>query len=340
MMYGEILKEILSRYEKKRDKNSDRQRRRILEVYKKLPKIKDIDEEIANVGIDMSKAVILEPENYKEKMLFAKENIEKLKMEKAFLLTENNIPLKYLDLEYDCERCRDTGYLEDGRQCYCLIQELIDEAYEMSNIKEVLEKENFETFNLELIPNIKYENEDMTPRENIEYISNICVDYVNNFNEDNDENLLFYGNTGLGKTFMCNSIAKALLDMNEIVVYQTAFKILEIIEKRRFDKSADRFKDYQYQLLFDADLLIIDDLGTELANSFTNAEIFNIVNTRLLSRKKTIISTNLSPKELSEIYSDRIFSRVFEKFIPLRFFGPDLRYYQWEESEEVEKEEE
>lgn len=330
-MYGQILKEILSDFEKKRDRNKDIQRKRTHEIYAQIPKIRDIDEEIAKIGIDMSKAVIEDPENYKDSMAFAKNKMENMRMEKAYLLTENNIPLDYLELKYHCEECKDTGYLDGGEQCYCLKQELIDEAYEMSNIKSVLEKENFETFRIDIVPDIECEGEDMTPRENIEYISNICVDYVNNFNERNDENLLFYGNTGLGKTFMCNCIAKALLDMNKIVVYQTAFKILEIIEKRRFDKSADRFKDYQYQLLFDADLLIIDDLGTELSNAFTNAEIFNIVNTRLLSGKKTIISTNLSPKELSEIYSDRIFSRVFEKFIPLRFFGPDLRYYQWQE---------
>lgn len=107
---------------------------------------------------------------------------------------------------------------------------------------------------------------------------------------------------------------------------------MEIVEKRRFSTLPDRFKDQEYDLLFEADLLIIDDLGTELSNTFTNVEIFNIVNTRILSSKKTIISTNLSPKEISENYSDRVFSRVLEKFVPLKFFGPDLRYYRWEAS--------
>src|SRR5699024_1371911 len=106
-------------------------------------------------------------------------------------------------------------------------------------------------------------------------------------------------------------------DKSKIVVYQTAFRILEIIEKRKFGRDAQRFEDYRYDVLFQADLLIIDDLGTEMANSFTNAEIFNIVNTRIIDGKKTIISTNLSPKEISDSYSDRVFSRVLEKFIPL-----------------------
>ena len=125
---------------------------------------------------------------------------------------------------------------------------------------------------------------------------------------------------------MCNCIAKALLDKNKIVIYQTAFKILETIEDHRFRRGESQFNNEDYNLLFDADLLIIDDLGTEVTNTFTNAETFNIVNTRIIKGKKTIISTNLTPKQITETYSDRIFSRVYEKFIPLKFYGPDLRW--------------
>ena len=113
---------------------------------------------------------------------------------------------------------------------------------------------------------------------------------------------------------------------NKIVIYQTAFTILEIIERHRFRRDSKEFNDYQYNLLFEADLLIIDDLGTEVANTFTNAEIFNIVNTRIIAGKKTIISSNLTPKEISETYTDRVFSRIFDKFIPLKFYGHDLRW--------------
>ncbi|NLK44592.1 MAG: ATP-binding protein, partial [Tissierellia bacterium] len=107
---------------------------------------------------------------------------------------------------------------------------------------------------------------------------------------------------------------------------QTAFTILELIEKHRFRKDNAESYGKEYDLLFEADLLIIDDLGTEVANTFTNAEIFNIVNTRILAGKKTIISTNLTPKEISEIYTDRVFSRILDKFIPLKFYGEDLRF--------------
>ncbi|HHV38268.1 MAG TPA: ATP-binding protein [Tepidimicrobium sp.] len=330
MIYGQVLKEILMEYEKKRDRARRAQSLKRAKVYRKIPRIKAIDEEIWQAGLSMSKAMVVSPENYEKNLNEIKNKIEKLNMEKAYLLTENNIPLDYLDIEYECEVCKDEGYLEDGTQCNCLKQALIMRAYRMSNIENILSRENFQTFDINVFPDEPFGGEDMTPRENMKIISGICVDFINNFDDKNDENLLFYGSTGLGKTFMCNCIAKSLLDMNKIVVYQTAFTILDIIEKRRFGKDADRFEDFEYDILFDADLLIIDDLGTELSNAFTNAEIFNIVNTRLLNGTKTIISTNLTPKEISETYTDRVFSRILEKFIPLKFYGPDIRYYRWE----------
>ncbi len=329
-MYGQVLKEILMEYEKKRDRANQEQNFKKAQVYKKVPRIRTIDKEIWKTGLSMSKAMIENPENYEQNLIKVKKEIEKLNMEKAYLLTENNIPLDYLDIKYECDICEDNGYLEDGTKCNCLKQALIMRAYKMSNIENVLDRENFQTFNIKVFPDEPYEGESITPRDNMKTISGICVDFINNFNEENDENLLFYGSTGLGKTFMCNCIAKSLLDMNKIVIYQTAFTILDIIEKRRFGKDTSRFKDFEYDILFDADLLIIDDLGTELSNAFTNAEIFNIVNTRLINGTKTIISTNLTPKEISEIYTDRVFSRILEKFIPLKFYGPDLRYYKWE----------
>lgn len=329
-MYNQVLRDILKEFEKKRDRAIYEQNLRTKAIYKKVPAIKKIDSKITKTGLLISKSIIENPENYEKKIDEIRNKLEELKMEKAYLLTENNIPLDYLDVRYECSKCEDTGYLSNGKKCHCLKQALINKAYMMSNIKDNLNRENFQTFDIDIFPNEEVEGENMTPRQNMMNILSICEGFVSNFDEKNHENLLFYGSTGLGKTFLCNCIAKALLDKDKMVIYQTAFKILEIIEKRRFGNSSDRFQDQEYKLLFEADLLIIDDLGTEFSNSFTNAEIFNIVNTRILGGKKTIISTNLSPKEISESYSDRVFSRVLEKFIPLRFFGPDLRYYRWE----------
>lgn len=325
-MYREMIKQITIKYENKRDKNERDRKKRVAEIYRKIPAIKRIDEEIQNSGLNMSKTIISDPENYEETIIKAKEVIEALKMEKAYLLTESNIALDYMDLKYDCDSCQDTGYVDNARRCNCLKQEMVSRAYRMSNIEHVLEKENFKNFNINLFSDQAFPGETMTPKENMIDIVSISEGFIDNFEKNNGDNLLFYGTTGLGKTYLCNCIAKSLLDKNKIVIYQTAFTILDILENRRFGKGDKEMSNYQYDLLLDANLLIIDDLGTEVSNTFTNAEIFNIVNTRLLKGRKTIISTNLTPKEISDIYTDRVFSRIFDKFNPLKFYGNDLRW--------------
>jgi DNA replication protein DnaC len=325
-MYNDILREVFQQYEKKRDRQERERKIRIEYVYKEIPAIRRIDEEIVKVSASMAKNIITNPNKYAETVEKAKNSIEALKMEKAYLLTESNISPDYMEIKYDCYLCKDTGYLENGNKCNCLKQELINRAYRMSNLGNVLKKENFKTFNIELFSDSKFPGEEFTPKENMTDIVGIAEGFISNFDEVNGENLLFYGSTGLGKTFLCNCIAKALLDKNKIVIYQTAFTILDILERRRFGKDNSEISEYQYNLLFDADLLIIDDLGTEITNTFTNAEIFNIVNTRIISDKKTLISTNLTPKEITEIYTDRVFSRILDKFVPLKFYGKDLRW--------------
>lgn len=325
-MYKDMIKQITREYENRRDRNERDRRRRIEEVYNKIPAIKKIDEEIKKTGLYMSKSIITHPENYETLIEKARHDIEKLKMEKAFILTESNIELDYMDLKYECSICEDTGYIEGIKRCNCLKQKMVSRAYKMSNLEYVLGKENYQNFDINIFKDEPFEGESMTPRENMLDILGISEGFINNFDEMNGDNLLFYGSTGLGKTYLCNCIAKSLLDKDKIVIYQTAFTILDILENRRFGKGDREMSNYQYDLLLDADLLIIDDLGTEVTNTFTNAEIFNIVNTRIIKGKKTIISTNLTPKEISQTYTDRVFSRVFDKFMPLKFYGNDLRW--------------
>ncbi|MTI46232.1 ATP-binding protein [Sporosalibacterium faouarense] len=331
-MDKKFITRILKEYEENRNIAKYQQRKRQEEVYLRVPRVKEIDEEISRTGFLISKEILKNPDSYEKNVQIIKNKMDNLKAEKAFLMTENNIPLEYLDINYKCNKCNDTGFLENGKKCSCFKQALINEAYKMSNLQATLRKENFQNFDISLFSPEHFNEEDLTPRQNMMEILNICEGFCFNFDQDNDENLLFYGTTGLGKTFMSNCIAKALLDKGKIVIYQTAFKILEIVESHRFNKDYNgKISKEDYNLLFEADLLIIDDLGTELTNSFTNTEIFNIVNSRLIKGNKTIISTNLSPIEIANIYTERIFSRIFSKFTPLKFFGPDLRWQPYEE---------
>lgn len=321
------LNEILREYGRKRDRAIAEQKRRLELIYKRLPRIREIDSEIARTGVTIAKSLLNNPDSYEETVAEIKSHMNKLKSEKAFLLTESNIPLESLEVIYECSKCKDSGYLKNGEKCSCLKQALIKEAYKMSNLDKKLDSENFQTFDIDIFSNEIFDGEALTPRENMMKLVNTAEGFCINFDKDNGENLLFYGTTGLGKTFLCNCIAKSLLDKGKVVIYQTAFKIMETVEAHRFKREENSiFSREDYNMLFEADLLIIDDLGTELSNSFTITEFFNIINSRLLSGKKTVISTNLSPRDISNIYTDRVFSRLFSQFNILKFFGPDLRW--------------
>lgn len=325
-MYDEILRELSIEYERKRDNNVREQQIRKREAYEKVPAIEKIDEKIFETGLNMTKNILGNPQSYESNLKRAQAEMERLKMEKAYLLTEANIPLDYMDIVYDCDKCEDKGYLDSGEQCFCLKQNLVSRAYEMSNIEGMLERENFNTFDINVFSDESVPGEPLTAKENMSEIAGTAQNFCNNFELKNGENLLFYGTTGLGKTFLSSCIAKEVIDNGNVVIYQTAFTILDIIERYRFQRGDKKLNEYQYNLLLNSDLLIIDDLGTEVSNSFTNAEIFNIVNARIISNKKTIISTNLTPKEISEIYTDRVFSRVLDKFRTIKFYGNDLRW--------------
>lgn len=325
-MNKQIFENIMTEYNKKRLKASHDADVRKEKLYAAFPELEENDKKIQLLSIKLSKLFLTNPENLNEQVLVLKKEIENLKNNRKKIFEENNIPEDYLEIKYECSKCRDTGHLEDGKRCSCLNKQIINNLYSMSNMVHMLSKENFNTFDINIFKNEIYKNEKLTPRQNMYYILEISEDFCSNFNGTN-MNLLLYGSTGLGKTFMCNCIANYLLSKEVSVLYQTAFSLFEIIENHKFNKLNETEENrINYNMIFDCDLLIIDDLGTEVGNSFTNAELFNIINERLITNKKIIISTNLSLEQLRDTYSERITSRVFNNFVPLKFYGQDLRY--------------
>lgn len=317
----DLFRDIEREYEELRRENNRILEFRTSKIYSEIPQIKEIDEFIKNIGFIAAKEQILNPsEDARER---ANAEIIALRGKKESLLKNAGYSRDYLDEIYSCNKCKDTGKLPNGKRCSCMENKLARELYNISNLSYTLKRENFNTFDLGVFSKEKYNDEDLSPRENMEMILKISRDFIKTFNDENDRNLLFYGPTGQGKTFMLNCIAKELLDENVNVVYQTAFTLCEVMEEQKFRRT--EISNLKYSQLFSSDLLIVDDLGIEMTNSFTASGIFNIINKRLLGGKKTLISTNLSPKELSSTYTDRVFSRVFQKFIPIKFYGNDLR---------------
>lgn len=325
-MNRRFVDEILREYEQTRDLKKKELKYRKEMVYERIPQIKDIEEKLALTGIKVSRLILSNPEESQRLMAELKHESNRLKSEKAFLLTENNTPLTFLDMEYVCDLCKDTGFIPTGEKCRCFKQKIVDRTYEMSNISAILERDNFDNFNMDLFSKDKVEGTDESPYENICHILSTAEGFVHNFKSNDTPNLLLHGNTGLGKTYLCSCIAKALIDKGYLVVYQTAFQITEIMEAYKFGKNIDAITRQKYHLLFNSDLLIIDDLGTEMTNTFTTVEFFNVINTRLMNQKKMVISTNLEPNELTRIYGQRIASRVLTSVESIEFVGSDLRW--------------
>ena len=190
-------------------------------------------------------------------------------------------------------------------------------------MKHILQKENFDTFSLDY-----YSNNHVDPKTGVSSLTNIkkaytvAKDFVAQFGTE-FRNLFFYGDTGVGKTFLSNCIAKELIDKSYSVIYLSSFELFDTLAKGKFEK--DDAASQMNEHIFDCDLLIIDDLGTELANSFTVSQLFLCLNERLMRRKSTIISTNLSLESLVDIYSERIFSRITSNFTILKITGDDIR---------------
>ncbi len=268
-----------------------------------------------------------EPSKKDELINTLNKEIQKLKKEKQDILQSMNLDENYLKPKYECPLCNDTGYIiteSSNNMCNCLKQELLNLEYNSSNLNK-LDKENFSTFNLNKYSNkIDFEkyNINISPQENMKNILKIVKKFIFNFDNPDEKNLLFTGNTGLGKTFLSNCIANEILQMNKTVLYQTAPIMLDSIIDYRFNRTDGDI----YKHILNVDLLIIDDLGTESINSMKFTELFNIINSRILSNNsKTLISTNLSVNELLKNYDERIFSRFAGNYNICKFFGDDIR---------------
>lgn len=317
-------KHLIRTYDQKRLEATKQQANRQEQIYESIPSIEKIDTQMSNTGVKLAKMAFNPDSNTTELIAKFQEENETLLKQKQELLASNGYPEDYLDLQHDCKKCNDTGYI-GTEHCTCLSQSLINVAYEQSNLKDMLEDENFDTFDFGYYSEEVDKRYGSSPLKNMEDLYSICVHYVDKF-DDLFQNILFHGNTGLGKTFLCNCIAKDLLDEGKTVLYLPAVQLFKLFENSRFHRSdmEDSSKEMLSTLL-SVELLIIDDLGTEFITAFTGPELFNTLNTRILNKKPTIISTNLSPEELKEQYSDRIISRLFGNYEVLPVFGKDIR---------------
>ena len=322
MQYDEIIRS----YNRQQFENKRLQDKRIETVLTKIPRIKEINDEISSSSLKTTKLLLLKDAGLESIDDFRK-HLKELKAEKASLLKANGFSPDYMEMHYKCPDCKDSGYI-DNMKCHCFKQAEIEILYNQSNIKELLLKENFSNFNLEYFNDADVDSATgKTPKANMNGVLKVCHEFTDSFfdNERKYTNLLFFGETGVGKTYLTNCIAKELIEKSVSVIYLSAINLFGILSDAEFLKNNIDAKNKSQQIA-DCDLLIIDDLGTELSNSFTNSVLFSKINDRLINKKSTIISTNLNFPELMERYSERLTSRLAKEYTFMKIYGDDLRH--------------
>lgn len=281
------------------------------EVELALPRVREIDRELSGTAPLVMRAA-LSGEGWETAFAEIKAHNLALQAEKTKLLEDAGFPADYTDIRYECPECKDTGYV-GSTMCRCMKREMARREYEASGLGHLMETQSFATFDLSY-----YTGADGAAMERN---CRALRQFAEHFTGRGDPSWLLLGGTGLGKTHLSTAVAKVLIDRGFGVSYVTAQDLIAAYRKSSF---GDEQKDPTESLLT-ADLLIIDDLGTELSTAFTVSCVYSILNARLSAGRSTLVSTNLSQAELRERYADRITSRLFGEFYPLLFSGRDVR---------------
>ncbi len=323
-------------YEKRRTDNHhvEEERRRI--AREAVPELTELDRAVASLSAQHVKSR-LQKDTEKEGGISKAPSFSEL-LRKAgggmmpdekrkLILKEHSFPADYLEPVYTCPLCRDTGWI-DGRHCSCFDREVVRLFYTQSGLREVLERENFDTFDLSYYPeDLKDPKSAKSARQIMTQALATCRRFASGYGQTPEKDfLLLSGATGLGKTFLTHCIAKELIDNSHSVIYYSAGELFDKMADRKFQRDPETDTDLPGdEYLTGCDLLIIDDLGTELVNSFVGSAFFQLLNARISKGRGIVISTNLSPREIGQIYSDRISSRITEHFTLIRVFGEDIR---------------
>lgn len=305
---------IMRLYNRRQTAAKQAQEARVAEIYEKIPAIEKLNRQIPLLAVEQIQKKM---EGDQNAVLTFRQKTASIAEERKALLTAYGYPADYLDMTYTCPDCQDTGFIGD-KKCHCFLQAEIDLFYSQSHLKEVLERENFDTFSY-----------DYYAEESLPSIRRAVMEarlFIESFDTD-FQNLFLCGSVGIGKTFLSNCIAKELLDSGHSVLYFTAFELFDALAKASFgkEKEEEQGENELASLIFDCDLLILDDLGTELVNSFTSSQLFLCINERILKQKSTIISSNLNLATLLEVYTERTFSRISSNYKMVEMIGSDIR---------------
>ena len=308
-----VREEYSEKYRRAQDESDIRRR----ELWAKIDGLQGIDHELSMTGMRiMNAAMSSSKEDVRAKIDNIKKNNERLLAERSALLRAYGYPEDHTDPHYECDKCGDSGYTENG-MCECMKRALVLAGYESSGLGELLKTQSFDNFSLE------YYKQSSKTLEEMQHCFEKVKSFADKFDRDTYKNLMLFGGTGLGKTHLSTAVAKAVIDKGFDVLYVTATGMISDFEQKRFGGAERDLVDTSRY--YSADLLIIDDLGTEMTNQFSVSCVYEIINARINSRKSTIISTNLGTDDFVKKYWDRTTSRIFGEYQLIKFSGTDVR---------------
>lgn len=316
----EIYDEVQQKLYRMRNNAWDELSRKKEIFYKRFPEAANIEKELSATSVEAAKAVLSGSDSSFELMKLREKNKD-LKQRLSNILKSVNLPEGYLEIKYNCCECEDEGFI-DGMMCKCMKNMLKLEAYNKLNELSPLETSSFDNFSINCYSDVPAHDGEQSPRERMTLILNFCKKYAENFRKDSPS-LLMTGNTGLGKTHLSLAIAREAINKGFGVIYTSTQNMISNMEKEKFRGYVVLNESEKHYA--DCDLLIIDDLGTEYATSFSSAAVYNVINSRIMRGKPTIISTNLSMRELEKYYTQRMVSRIIGNNIRLEFLGSDVR---------------
>jgi len=318
---GKVLAQAKRKLEARRRQNQKDYDIHLQEVYNKSPRVYELDIELRNTMLELT-GIALGISDAQQIEAIRCKNL-KLQEERKNELTKTGYPADYLDESVLCTKCNDTGYIK-SKICDCLIEFYKEEQKEsLSNLFK-LGHETFSNFKLSYYDDTLPET-GVSPRKSMELVYETCIEYARKFGK-NSRNLFFNGNTGLGKTYLSACIARVVSENGYSVVYDMAGSIFSKFEDAKFSRTEnteERRNDIKRYL--ECDFLIIDDLGTEMTTAFTVSALYEIINTRLVTSKKTLVSSNLTLNELEHRYTRQIMSRLEGEYQVLTFYGDDIR---------------
>lgn len=319
---------VMREYDSIRYKNAQLLQERTKEVFEKIPEIKDLEDEVITDFANLAKeALFISNEAYETSKNTLDKKVTRFAEKKELLLQNNGFAKDYLNQIYTCPFCKDTGFA-GGEKCECfktLSSKLLHSRHGCYFMAD--ENASFDDFRADYYSDDDFDNDtECSSRRNASTAYSLLKAMADDF-DNNARNFVIYGGVGIGKTFLTSCLANSLIKTGRSVVFLTAFRFFGIFEKNTFRKveSDDSDTPPNTDPIFDCDLLVIDDIGTELPNSFTNSKLFDCINERIMNNKPTIISSNWSPAHLKANYSDRIFSRLTKHYKFLKLTGADIR---------------